>query len=403
MVQAATEESAAAQSEARRLKAQVDRYSQQAQETRQNLDATSSALQASEQTSQQRSLDRTLVANLSVVRAPSSGTVLWVAPVADDVSSGEPIIRMGRRGALHARFADRSGMWRNLKPDMLLPARVSDAADLSEMPVSMRQPNNSSTRLPRANQENANASASTSSLTVNAGAVGGGISATARVKSVTPPERAGEPAIIRVAVSSAPSQTSGAASAPTRRRRLRSGMTVSCLFPRPVRPGISLPRTAILPGDMAPVLIASAPFPPNAQQFAVNAGRDDNALPTGSNNGALPHVVSGANNPVAPDAGNAAVGEKSANTAALGTNSASVSGNATTSTGWVAVLTPLDASRDVHRIEWRRVMLRAEQSTVQKIVNGLRPGERVALQPSSLWTYSKSYGADATIRLSRRL
>jgi biotin carboxyl carrier protein len=411
MVQAATEESAAAQSEARRLKAQVDSYSQQAQETRHDLDASSNALEASQQTlqrSQQQTLDRTLIANLSVVRAPSSGTILWVAPVADDVSSGEPIIRMGRRGALQARFVDRSGLWRNLKPDMLLPARVSEASDESATlpaPLSLPKPVDSSTRLPLAAREKSHARDAAASSRGSSGSPNGGIAATVRVQSVTPPEHDGEPAIVRVAVFSAPSQKTGATLG---QRRLRSGMTVSCLFPRPNRKSVSLPRTAILSGDaVAPALLTSKPFLREAQQPASDANQDNDATATASNNGATIGVVRGANGEAAPNGANSAFGVNGAESSAANANAANAStnvpANASTNVGWIAVLRPLNGNQELHRIEWRRVVLGGGQNAMQSVVEGLQPGERVALRPALLWTYSQSYGADATIRLSRRL
>ena len=410
MVQAATEESAAAQSEARRLKAQVDSYSQQAQETRHDLDASSNALEASQQTlqrSQQQTLDRTLIANLSVVRAPSSGTILWVAPVADDVSSGEPIIRMGRRGALQARFVDRSGLWRNLKPDMLLPVRVSEASDESATlpaPLSLSKPVDSSTRLPLAAREKSHARDAATSSRGSSGSPNGGsgspsdgIAATVRVQSVTPPEHDGEPAIVRVAVFSAPSQKTGATLG---QRRLRSGMTVSCLFPRPNRKSVSLPRTAILSGDaVAPALLTSKPFLREAQQPASDANQDNDATATASNNGATIGVVRGANGEAAPNGANSAFGVNDAESSAASANAA----NASTNVGWIAVLRPLNGNQELHRIEWRRVVLGGGQNAMQSVVEGLQPGERVALRPALLWTYSQSYGTDATIRLSRRL
>lgn len=414
MVQAATEESAAAQSEARRLKAQVDTYSQQAQETRHDLDVSSSALEASQQTlqrSQQQTLDRTLIANLSVVRAPSSGTVLWVAPVADDVSSGEPIIRMGRRGALQARFVDRSGLWRNLKPDMLLPARISEASDESATlpaPLSLPKPADSSTRLPLAAREKSHARDAATSSRGSSGSPNGGIAATVRVQSVTPPEHDGEPAIVRVAVFSTPSQKTGATLG---QRRLRSGMTVSCLFPRSIRKSISLPRTAILSSDaVAPALLAATPALSQAPQSALQTGQDKGAggaTATTSNNGATTDVVRGANGEAAPNGANSAFGVNGAESSAANANSANAStnvpANASTKVGWIAVLRPLNGNQELHRIEWRRVVLGGGQNAMQSVVEGLQPGERVALRPALLWTYSQSYGADATIRLSRRL
>jgi hypothetical protein len=120
MVESATEESRAAAAAARRIKNEVEDYERQVRSTQERLASTGEGLEAA----QQRVLDSTIQANLSVVRAPSSGTVLWIASIANEVQAGEPIITIGRSEVLEARLVDTSGAWKNLKRDDVLSGVV---------------------------------------------------------------------------------------------------------------------------------------------------------------------------------------------------------------------------------------------------------------------------------------
>lgn len=67
----------------------------------------------------------------------------------------------------------------------------------------------------------------------------------------------------------------------------------------------------------------------------------------------------------------------------------------------VAVLQPLDQTmlEGPYRIDWRSVTLGAVAGAEQKVVAGLRPGERVSLNPSSLISLTETYGPNATVGL----
>ncbi|MDQ3815255.1 MAG: hypothetical protein M3347_15140 [Armatimonadota bacterium] len=84
---------------------------------------------------------------------------------------------------------------------------------------------------------------------------------------------------------------------------------------------------------------------------------------------------------------------------------------------YVAVLRPVDESaaaanqplmaasdsgilQSVHSIEWRSVTLGKSNGEQQQIVNGLQPGERIALQPTALEAFTRSNGGNATVRLA---
>ncbi|HEX8834969.1 MAG TPA: hypothetical protein VF719_12250, partial [Abditibacteriaceae bacterium] len=154
MVRSAVAESDSAVAEARRIKAAVDRYEKLARTTRERLDESSKGLEAA----QEQILDQTIQANLSVFRAPATGTVLSVAPIAQEVSEGDTIVTIGRGGALGARLLDFSGVWRKVQSGARIPVQVGE---------------NGASR---------------------------GITVMARVRSVEAPSRSGEAAAINIAV-----------------------------------------------------------------------------------------------------------------------------------------------------------------------------------------------------------
>ena len=445
MVRDATQESADAQREAHRLKSQVDDYARQAKQTGQQLSSSSGELSSA----QQSSLDQTLQANLSVVRAPSSGVVSWVASVSDSVRSGNAIVRVGKNGVLQARFVDYSGLWRRLQTASALPAFVSQNA---QRPAFL---NTSSTRLTEKTSDSQ--------------------MAMARIESVTPPDKAGEPAIVRasiVPVSNASKDEktkvgNSAQKTTTRQTLLRAGMTVWCsLENRGQRAIMRVPQSAIFrpnapklnASDVAsaarssisstryeqnPNISATNTNAANASNTNVNAAQSDIANANDAN--ANVDVANSANvanrnradsetasakvasaEAASAKAADAAV--NMANIAQSGANDISLSGarrddaagnSARNDAVLVAVLKPSDAKmtsdenspdagiadpgvesgEDWHRIEWRRVELGLSKDGTQQILSGLSPGERVALRPSELWDFSQRRGAQARIHL----
>jgi multidrug efflux pump subunit AcrA (membrane-fusion protein) len=123
---------------ARRLQARVESYKGSASAISQDITSSSRDLEEA----QEQDLNTTIETNLQSVRAPVSGTVTWVAPIAGEVEVGEPVVRIARgpRG-FEAVFEDRSGAWRQLREGMTLPARLLPArtspgmgADASDLP-----------------------------------------------------------------------------------------------------------------------------------------------------------------------------------------------------------------------------------------------------------------------------
>ena len=118
LVRDAVAESEAAARNARKWKAQIDTYGDRVKTTSQRIEASSEQLMKA----QQRVMDVTIERNLSVVRAPASGIIQSIANVADNVESGDSLVRIGSGRGLEVVFSDSSGLWRRLKPGMTLTA-----------------------------------------------------------------------------------------------------------------------------------------------------------------------------------------------------------------------------------------------------------------------------------------
>jgi hypothetical protein len=226
MVESATSESRSAVAAARRIRNEVEDYERQVRSTQERLSSTGEGLEAA----QQRVLDSTIQANLSVVRAPSSGTVLWVAPVADEVASGEAIITIGRNEVLEARLVDHSGAWKNLKRDDVL----SGVVQTEQQTEGKNASGGAQTRAADAEATQVQDSR------VQAGAV----PVTARVREVIEPTKPGQPAVLRVAVFNPRRRIVAEGRAP---RRFRPGMALLCSVDKPgSRRSISIPSAAVL-------------------------------------------------------------------------------------------------------------------------------------------------------------
>jgi multidrug efflux pump subunit AcrA (membrane-fusion protein) len=239
MVESATSESRSAAAAARRIKNEVEDYERQVRSTQERLNSTGEGLEAA----QQRVLDSTIQANLSVVRAPSSGTVLWIASVADEVGPGEAIITIGRSEVLEARMVDHSGAWKNLKRDDVLSGVVQMHAQPANNIKSM---------------DDAGARAGSGAASSDFGPAGSAqanqvqkddvqsdsVPVTARVREVIKPAGPNQPAVLRVAVFNPRRRAVGANFA---RRRFRPGMALLCSVDKPgSRRTISVPSAAVL-------------------------------------------------------------------------------------------------------------------------------------------------------------
>jgi hypothetical protein len=271
LVQSAMDESNAAVADARRIKQEVQRYERQVRRTEEELNETGKGLEAA----QQRVLDATIQANLSVVRAPASGVVLWVAPIADEVSSGETIITIGRREVLQARLVDHSGAWKNIKRDDMLSAVVQ----VADKPVS--------------NGGAASAAASGDATTASGVVAADAVPVMVRVREVIEPARPGEPAVLRVAVFN-PRRNGGAGAV---RRRFRPGMALLCSVDKPGdRSTISVPNAAVLRdvNSERGVVAVLAPVAPDGSAGSDGAHRIEwRPVTLGESNGVQQEIASG--------------------------------------------------------------------------------------------------------------
>jgi hypothetical protein len=275
LVQSAMDESNAAVADARRIKQEVQRYERQVRRTEEELNETGKGLEAA----QQRVLDATIQANLSLVRSPASGVVLWVAPIADEVSSGETIITIGRREVLQARLVDHSGAWKNIKRDDMLSAVVQ----VADTPAS-----NGAAAVP------ANGTPAATTATTSTSAVAGdAVPVMVRVREVIEPARPGAPAVLRVAVfNPRRSERNGVV-----QRRFRAGMALLCSVDKPGdRNTISVPNAAVLrdgAGDRGVVAVLS-PLPQDGAAGSEGAHRIEwRPVTLGESNGVQQEIASG--------------------------------------------------------------------------------------------------------------
>jgi hypothetical protein len=173
----AVRESEAAAAEARRIKSQVDDYERQVRQTQAQLSTSSERLESV----QEEIMDQTIQANLSVVRAPASGTILTVANVAQEVREGDVIITIGKGTAMAVRWTDTSGSWRSLKEDQRVSVSLQAA-----LPVTGTTP-----------AEIGKIGALPNSAVLSPGT---SIQASARIREITAPARPGAPAVIEAVV-----------------------------------------------------------------------------------------------------------------------------------------------------------------------------------------------------------
>ena len=350
MVREATTESRAASREAERWETEVDAYSRQARQTQQRLAASEQNLGSSQQQEQQQELDTTLQRNLSIVRAPANGAIVQIGDVGDNVSFGDPILMVGKTGVLRAQFSDTSGLWRKLKRGSILPATVSMPNESVPQKVATSS-TRSSVVARNANVANASANA----IPVNA------IAVVARVEEVEAPSQKGAPALVkttvRTVVSAAmrPTDADNAANAAAnadnstpKPLRLRAGMTILCSVD-----GASIATNAVANRAAESTENGAVVLPQEAVVLLDNLSSSENASEVSAN-----------------------VSQSMARV-------------------YVAVLRPDENGS--FGIEWREVQTQVAASPEQRLVRGLAPGERVALNAAALRELTLNYGDDAKV------
>jgi hypothetical protein len=301
IVRSAVEESDAAVRNAERIKNQLDGYSRQVNNNAHRLDTTSQNLA----TAQERVMEDTIRRGLSNVRAPATGTVTWVAELAQEVSEGDPLIRIGQPDELEARLEDHTDTWKHLQPGMVLHALVQTTAPMPNVAPQM-----TAAAALGSHKLLAQPTVLVPAQTPNVTPV------QVRLREVQAPAKPGEPAVLVITVYNPPLTNA------LGQHQLHPGLTISCSV-----------------GDVAQGHEVNIP---------VSAIRRD---ATGSN--------------------------------------------------VVAVLKPADDTslQGPYQIDWRSVSLGPVVGAEQKVVSGLLPGERIALQPDKLYDLTATYGPQATVRL----
>ncbi|HVF09165.1 MAG TPA: hypothetical protein VNA16_00060, partial [Abditibacteriaceae bacterium] len=238
MARAALAESESAIATADSIRREIDGYQSQVNLIRERLAVTSSNLDQA----QDRLMETTIQQGLARVRAPASGTILWVADVADEVAPGEPIVAVGQPGVWEVRLADASGTWKALKIGMQLPAVVQQATMENAGMKNLAQP----------------AAFARPGLLM-------GTPATARLDAIVPPVQPGAPALLKVIIANPGGESSGGESSG---RRFRAGMTALCSIARPGNQvAISIPRAALLrDADGSAQLAVLTPLEPDARE-----------------------------------------------------------------------------------------------------------------------------------------
>lgn len=328
LVRAAIRESDAAAKDAARLKNQAESYSRQVKSTKNRLESSSQQLAQA----QQNVLDSTIQANLSSVRAPASGVVTSVASVAQEVSRGEAIVTISRSNRLEVVFRDTTGIWRYLRPGMVLPAAV-----LLKTPDRNAQNGNNTSDRARLRVNNA---VTLAQYTQFRGTPA--VAATIRLRDIKPPKNDSQSTLkggakrvrsveMRAVIArDGTNQLSGA--------RLRAGQSVVCSIAKPgTRETLMVPIEAVVAGeDGRPMIAVLTPLP-----AATTAPPEIDSMPV--------NEVSSAHSPQADGP---------------------------------AITASVIDSR--YSIEWRPVVVGKGDGIQQEIRSGLASGERIALQAASL-------------------
>ncbi len=127
---AALEESRRASRDAERIHSEIEAYQGQVTRSKTRIDAATQNLAAA----QQQVMDSVPRPRFSASYAPSSGIVTWISRLAREVNQGTPVFGITRSQRAAARFEDKSGLWRAIKPGAILSAFVVDAPAPADKP-----------------------------------------------------------------------------------------------------------------------------------------------------------------------------------------------------------------------------------------------------------------------------
>jgi hypothetical protein len=257
IVRAAVAESEAAVADADRIRREVESLDRPVTSTVQRVESSKKRFDNAQQ--DMWSVARETHPRVAPVTAPASGVVLWIAELAREVQSGAPLGAIGRTDRLEVVLRDTSGAWKSAKPGAMILALVQSAhsvAPRAQPAKATDAATNVGTTSTPAKARTANAVASpTESLR--------GVPTLARVLSVTPPRRAGEPALIKIAVHNPRRESSEARATDNAdyglaRRVFEPDTPVVCSLSKPTtgRAQIVVPAAAIRRGADNQALVA---------------------------------------------------------------------------------------------------------------------------------------------------
>ena len=206
LVDAALAESRAATREADKLRAQIDAYQAQAQQSNQRITRATEQLQNAQLRAQSQVVQSVPRVRFTAATAPASGVVVWIATLAREVGAGQSVFGIASGKKYRARFEDRTDGWKNARvgqivnallapptqtpaPAVATPAPKPSASDAGSPPMPVlvapapaSSPAQAATRAPELNGSNA----------VQQGAT----PVKVRLTRITPPASAGAPAIL---------------------------------------------------------------------------------------------------------------------------------------------------------------------------------------------------------------
>ena len=205
-------ESRAATKEADRLRALIDSYQAQAQQSNRRITSATENLENAQQRSQSQMVQSVPRVRFTAASAPASGVVVWIATLAREVGRGQSVFGMSSGKTYRARFEDRTNNWKNARVGQVVNALLAPpAAAVAPVAATKTSPANAAGSPPMpvlvspAKTADAPATsapavaalpAATPELNANNAAQQGATPVKVRLTRIAPPERAGEPAIL---------------------------------------------------------------------------------------------------------------------------------------------------------------------------------------------------------------
>ncbi len=350
----ALDESRRASREAERINSEIAGYQSQVTRSNSRIEAATQNLESAQQ-SVMSSVPRV---RFTSALAPASGIVTWISRLAREVGAGDAVFGIAGSQRVAARFEDKSGLWRAIKPGAILTAFVVDAPAPSAGSENGAAPTATSSPA-------ASLSPATSSAPLSAGGdvtqLGAGHAVSLKMTEVGAPPSPDKPATLAGAI------VPGAGGAPVA-QALTEGAQILVSVPRPqAKATLSVPASALLRRGAATYIAVLAPLT-KAENEAQNQQQKSTVAP----------------GVAAPQNPNRA-GEPGAASVATGT----------AQPGAKPSETEQNNANEAFHLRWVRVETGRSDGLRLEIVAGLRAGERVVSAPDDLEAMGFAPAADA--------